>query len=129
MYLNCHTYYSLRYGILSIEELLEQASSNGIKTVALTDINNTMGIPEFIKKANQNGIKPIAGCEFRNSDQLLFIAIAKNREGLREINEFITDHNIEKRDYPILAPRFNNVEVVYPFGSIKCNELQKNQWI
>lgn len=127
MYLNCHSYYSLRYGILSIDELLHQAALLGIQELVLTDINNTMGIPEFIKKARQKGIKPIAGCEFRNTDRLLYIAIAGNREGLREINEFITEHNLEKKEYPFPAPYFNNVEVVYPFKSIECNELSKNR--
>jgi DNA polymerase III alpha subunit len=61
MYLNTHSYYSLRYGTLSIDELLDLAVLNGIETVALTDINTTMGIPELVKKAQQKGINPIAG--------------------------------------------------------------------
>ncbi len=30
MYLNCHTYYSLNYGVLSETELLELARSHGV---------------------------------------------------------------------------------------------------
>jgi DNA polymerase-3 subunit alpha len=73
MFLNCHSYYSLRYGILSIDELLDQAALLGIQELVLTDINNTMGIPEFIKKSRQKRIKPIAGCEFRNTDRFFIL--------------------------------------------------------
>lgn len=129
MYLNCHSYYSLRYGILSIDDLIGQASRFNIQSLALTDINTTMGIPEFISKAKKKGIKPIAGCEFRNDDQLLYLLLAKNREGLKEINEFLTVHNLEKKEYPEVAPDFLHVEVIYPLGSLPCSELYANRWI
>jgi DNA polymerase-3 subunit alpha len=41
MYLNCHTYYSFKYGTFGPEELLQEAKAKGIPTLALTDINNT----------------------------------------------------------------------------------------
>jgi DNA polymerase-3 subunit alpha len=129
MFLNCHSYYSLRYGIFSIDELIDQAALYGIRELVLTDINNTMGIPEFIKKANQKGIKPIAGCEFRNGDQLLYVAVARNREGLREINELLTQHNLSKTPYPNLAPDFSNVELVYPYGAIEPQQLKSHEYI
>jgi DNA polymerase III alpha subunit len=43
MYLNTHSYYSLRYGTMSPERVVEEALRNEIKALALTDINNTMG--------------------------------------------------------------------------------------
>jgi DNA polymerase-3 subunit alpha len=61
MYLNCHSYYSLRYGTLTIEELVQQAKQLNIKTLALTDINSSQGIMDFIKECNENDIQPIAG--------------------------------------------------------------------
>lgn len=39
MYLNCHSYYSLRYGTMSVEELVQKAKTAGAETIALTDIN------------------------------------------------------------------------------------------
>jgi len=77
MYLNSHTYYSLRYGTLSIDQLLEMAIACNVDTLALTDVNTSMGIPEFVKKAKMAGIQPIAGIEFRNEDELLFIGLAR----------------------------------------------------
>ena len=128
MYLNCHSYYSLHYGTLSIAELLDLAIQNDVQTIALTDINTTMGIPEFVKEAELKGIKPIAGCEFRNEDDLLFIGLAKNREGLKELNDWQTEHNLQKKTYPSYAPEFKHVFVIFPFGRKSISELRENEF-
>ena len=70
MLLNCHSYFSLRYGTLSIDELVEEALNNGVTTLGLTDINNSSGVPDFIKACHKAGIRPITGIEFRADDQL-----------------------------------------------------------
>jgi DNA polymerase-3 subunit alpha len=41
MYLNCHSYYSLRYGTITVERLSELAAAAGVQRLVLTDINNT----------------------------------------------------------------------------------------
>ena len=128
MYFNTHSYYSLRYGTLSIDELLDLAILNNQQSICLTDINTTMGIPELVKKAREKGLKPIAGCEFRNKDKLLFIGIARNRDGLRELNDFQTNHNLSQTVYPETAPEFKDVFVVYPFGRKRLNELRENEF-
>lgn len=128
MYLNCHSYYSLHYGTLTINELLDLAIQNGLDTIALTDINTTMGIPEFVMEAQKKGIKPIAGCEFRNEDELLFIGLAKNREGLKELNDWQTEHNLQGKAYPADAPEFKHGFVIYPFGRKSPEELRENEF-
>jgi DNA polymerase III alpha subunit (gram-positive type) len=60
MYLNNHSYYSLRYGTMSLEELVDTAVENGVKAMALTDINNSTGIMDFVRLASKAGIAPIA---------------------------------------------------------------------
>ena len=129
MYLNVRSYCSLCYGTISIENLVEQASRMHIPAMALTDINNTMGIVDFVFECKKYGIKPIAGCEFRNGDELLYVAIAINNEGFREINETLTQHNISKIPYNIDAPQWNNVAVIYPFGKRKITQLNDNEFI
>jgi DNA polymerase III alpha subunit len=47
MYLNCHSYYSLRYGTLSPEQLAAEAHRLGVRELALTDINNTSTYYQF----------------------------------------------------------------------------------
>lgn len=129
MYLNVHSYYSLCYGTLSIEKLVEQAATYHIDTLSLTDINNTAGVVDFVFECRKYGIKPVAGCEFRNGDELLYVAIAVNNDGFREINETLTWHNASKTPYPINAPQWNNVIVIYPFGKKNIVQLADNEYI
>jgi DNA polymerase III alpha subunit len=114
MYLNCHTYYSLRYGTIPIEELVEQAIRLGIKRLAVTDINNTSAIFDFVALCQKRGIEPVVGVEFRNANYLMYVCLAKNAEGFSEINQFMTEHNLAKKDYPLKAPLFENVFTIYP---------------
>ena len=128
MYLNCHSYYSLRYGTIPIERLIEVAKKNNVPTLALTDINNTMGTIDFVKECKDNGIKPIAGIEFRNKNKLLFTGIAINNKGFRELNDFLTWHNLNDSPLPPNAPVFNNSYVIYPFNSKPAKELRENEF-
>lgn len=128
MYLNVHSYYSLRYGTLSVEALVQQARSLGVAAIALTDINNTMGTIDFVKECRRFGIKPIAGVEFRQGDRLLYVGLARNNAGFRELNEMLTHHNLEGTPYPEQAPLFEHVYVVYPFGSRKPASLRENEF-
>lgn len=115
MILNAHSYYSLRYGTLSVDEIIDSAIKNHYDNIALTDINNTSGVLRFVKICFDKGIKPIVGAEFRKGDHLLFIAIAKNNEGFKEINELLTLSNLSGVPYPEL-PNFENCYVIYPYG-------------
>jgi len=129
MYLNTHSYYSLRYGTMSIEKLVEKAKEIGICALSLTDINNSTGILDFVKICNKNNIKAIAGIDFRDGNKHLFTAIAKNNAGFQEINECVSEHNILKKKFPEVAPDFNNVFIIYPFGEKKARELKENEFV
>jgi error-prone DNA polymerase len=130
MYLNCHSYYSLRYGTMPVEKLVAEALNNDIRSLVLTDINNTMGMMDFIGECRLVNIKPIAGVECRDKqNKLLYITIAKNNKGFREINEFLTRHNLEKTAFPSRAPDFSHVFVIYPFHSGIQGRLEENEFI
>jgi DNA-directed DNA polymerase III PolC len=130
MFLNCHSYYSLRYGTLPVEKLVAEALKNDISAMAMTDINNCMGIMDFIRECRLANIKPIAGIEFRDAqNRLLFIALARNNNGFREINEFLTLHNLEKTPLPPRAPAFEEVYVVYPFNNSIPIKPAENEFI
>ncbi len=116
MYLNVHSQYSLRYGTMSVDKLIEEAQAKGINQMALTDINNSTGIMEFMRKCNNKGIKHIAGMEFRRNKKLLYIGIARNREGMKELNDFLSAHNLEKKDLPDQAFLFKNAFILYPYS-------------
>ncbi|MFK5854679.1 MAG: DNA polymerase III subunit alpha [Bacteroidota bacterium] len=129
MYLNSHSYYSLRYGTYSIDNLVKEAAKQNIKALTLTDINNSSGIIDFVKACNSNGIKPIAGIEFRDGDELMFIGIAKNNKGFRELNDYMTAINLKEKNHSSIAPFFENVYVLYPFGKTKYGSLKSNEYI
>jgi len=123
MYLNCHTYYSLRFGTFSELELLELAKENHVKQLALTDINNTSACLNFVRKASEYGIKPVLGIDFRNGVDCCFIAIAKNNKGYQELNAFLSHHLHNNTKISQRAPKFDNAFVIYPFEKILLNEF------
>ncbi len=116
MYLNCHTYHSLRYGTLSPEQLVLKARQHGVRQLALTDINNTTAMPEFVKQCRKHEISPVAGVEFRRGDQLLYVVLARNPEGFLEINRFLSHHNLNKTPLPERFPVCENTFAIYPLG-------------
>ncbi|MCW5517131.1 DNA polymerase III subunit alpha [Muriicola sp. Z0-33] len=118
MYLNCHTYYSLRYGTLSELELLQLAKENQVTRLVLTDINNTSAALNFVRKAPEYDITPILGIDFRNGVAPCFVGIAKNNEGYQELNAFLSYHLHEEKELPSRAPYFENAYVVYPFENV-----------
>ncbi len=126
MYL-CHSYYSLRYGVLSPEELVSAALDMGISTLALTDINNSTAIPGFVSSCVKAGIKPVAGIEFRKGDRLLYTGIARNNEGFRELNDFLSGHNINKSPLPFPAPEFRQAYIIYPLDNRPERTLRENE--
>ncbi|WP_113653233.1 DNA polymerase III subunit alpha [Pedobacter namyangjuensis] len=127
MYINVHSRYSLRYGTMSIEKIVSEAIGHGITQLALTDVNNSTGVMEFFRECSDNGLKPIAGIEFRRDKKLLFIGIARNREGMKELNDFLTYHNLEQLELPDRAPAFSDAKVIYPFGYL--GELRSNEYL
>ena len=128
MYLNCHSYHSLRYGTIPLNELVQQAKECNVKAMALTDINTVTGIYDFIKQCKAVDIKPLVGIEFRQDNKLLFIGLAKNKDGIGEMCRLLTKHNFDKTPLPIYAPNFNNVFVIYPIENIPVI-LKENEFI
>lgn len=118
MFLNCHTYYSLRYGTFSVQELCELAKKNGVKQLALTDINNTSACLEFIKLNKQTDLKPLVGIDFRNGIDQQYVGIARNNEGYKQLNDHLSAHLHAKKDFENEAPLLPDCFVIYPFGKI-----------
>src|SRR5690606_15130161 len=129
MLLNVHSYYSLRYGTLNIEQLVKGLILNGYDTAVLTDINNSSAAFNFIKECRENGLNGLVGMEFRNADKLLFIGIAKNEEGFRELNELMTVANQKGSLLPLADPEFNHVFIVYPLEKRLSRSLRDYEYI
>jgi len=122
MYLNCHTYYSLRFGTFSEKELLRLAQENHVTQLVLTDINNTSACLNFVRLAPQYGVNPILGIDFRNGAVQCFVGIAKNNDGYLELNNFLSEHLHDKKELPSIAPNFEHAYVVYPFEKVVQND-------
>ena len=135
MYFNCKTYYSFRYGTFSTEELVAVAVENGITSLGLTNINSTCDVWAFVKHCQEVEIKPIVGVEIRNEDKLLYILLAANNNGLTCIHEFVSDHLINKKDFPETfsgVSLFNQYEdgfIIYPLYAKPLPELLPNERI
>ncbi len=129
MLLNCHTYYSYKYGALSIDELLAIAKKMGHECIALTDINSTSACINFIRAAPLHGIKPVVGIDFRNGAQQRYVGIARNNEGFRELNEHLTYHSHNGLPFADRAPAFQHAYVIYKRGAVPVNVLRDNEYI
>lgn len=116
MYLNCHSYYSLRYGTFSEENLLSLAKASSVKHLALTDINSTSASLNFLRLCSyEKTIHPIVGVDIRNGIEQLYVLLAKNNNGYQEINIFLSKHLEEKTEFPQTANFSNDVGIIYPF--------------
>ena len=113
MYLNCRSFHSLRYGTLSIEELVKQGAASGTKTLALTDINTVTGIYDFKSACHKAGIKPVVGMEMREDGKLHYITLARNSRGVGAICQLRTTHNLEETALPSVCPALPDTAVIY----------------
>jgi DNA polymerase-3 subunit alpha len=129
MYLNCKTNFSFRYGTFKTEELVAEAESLGVRSMAITNINNTCDVWDFIEHCKEAGIKPVAGVEIRNDATFLYILLAKNNAGLLEINSFLSQRISENTRFEKKYPPSENVYVVYALGALAADELRANEFI
>ncbi len=117
---------------MSPEDLLMQAVQKNIDCITLTDINNTSGVLDFVRLAKKHKVKPVVGIEFRNSNPgnaEVFIGIARNHEGFKELNDFLSYHLHNDLPFEERAPIFFNSFIVYSFQSAGKMELRENEFI
>ncbi|MBM3178153.1 MAG: DNA polymerase III subunit alpha [Bacteroidetes bacterium] len=137
MYLNCHSFFSFKYGTLGPENIFSEAKRLGIRKIALTDINSTAGVVEMLRICATHRQDPedpydlqiAAGVEFRNDDRLQYIAVAKNEDGFEEINRFLSKYDSIKKPFPDRAPYFKQVVIIYPIGRHQPGSLKDNEYI
>ncbi len=125
----CHSNYSLLYGTMQVEDVVATAAQLKIKTLLLADINNTSGCIDFARECQAVNIKPIVGTECRNGTEHLYTLIAKNWEGFKEINKFLSDCTLLQQPLPNASPNFVNVFVVYDTSKALHIALKENEFI
>ena len=129
MFINCHTCYSLKYGLLSPKELVSAAQKLGVRSLALTDINNTSCAYQFVDACRAQGIKPVLGVEFREENELLYVGIAKNDEGWKELCEWLTRHSLAGEPLPKIAPDWQHCYVIYRKLPKGVQHLNANEFV
>ena len=128
MFINCHSFHSLRYGTISVKELVQQFVELRIGVAALTDINCISGIYDFHRLCEKNNIRPVVGVDIRTDNKQHYICLAKNQSGIGEINRLLTQHHCEGNDFPLHHPNLPDVFVVYPLNNYP-EKLHRNEYI
>ena len=132
MFLNCHTYYSLRYGTFPEKELCELAKENEATAVALTDINNTSACLSFLKIAAEYDFKPLVGIDFRNGVEQQYVGLAKNKSGFKQLNDHLSAHLHVEKNFDKDAPELSDCFVIYPLEKVMRDEkwhFRENEFI
>jgi DNA-directed DNA polymerase III PolC len=112
---------------MSVEKLVDEAVKFHAEVIALTDINNSTAASDLVRECRRAGIRPVAGIEFRSSEKLLYISLARNNEGFRELNEFLTSHNLSGEPLPFPAPRFRQCYTIYALDGLPVRSLFDNE--
>lgn len=130
MFLNNHTYYSLRYGTISPKRLLNLAKENGFKNIVLTDINNTSACLDIVRLSKDYNLKSILGVDFRNKAKQQFIILAKNNNGFKNLNKYLSSLLTDDyKEVPNQAKQLSDTYVIYPFENNINFELLANEFI
>ncbi len=130
MLINTHSWFSLNHGVLSPEQVLQEAHALGLQQVALTDINCTAGWSDFFRLAAKYKVRPLAGIEFRTGPRLLYIGIARSNTGVHQLASLLTDHLLDGVELPERAPELDEAFIIYPFGAAHMPEkLRPTEYI
>jgi len=121
MLVNSHSYYSLRYGVLSPKEWLAFFESQPWPVMAITDINNTSACMTVLYLLRNHPKKrAVIGVDFRNGITPCYVALAKNWEGFRQINDHLSEHLHRKQRFSSRAPvaALKDAWIIYPLESL-----------
>jgi len=121
MLVNSHSYYSLRYGVLSPKEWLAFFESQPWPVMAITDINNTSACMTVLYLLRNHAKKrAVIGVDFRNGITPCYVALAKNWEGFRQINDHLSEHLHRKQRFSSRAPvaALKDAWIIYPLESL-----------
>ena len=130
MFVNNHTYYSLRYGTMSPDRLATLLVAMGASTLVHTDINSSSASLDMVRLAKQHQLKPVLGVDFRNGARQEFILLAKNNTGFKNCNQYLTSF-LHQTSYtiPTRCAQIPATFVIYPFQKDIDFELKTHEFI
>ena len=89
VHLNTHSVYSEMSGLLPVKKLIQLSKLNGMKSLALTDVNCLSGFINFVKYCNSMEVKPIAGANLIAKDEDI-IVLVENQIGYENLCRIIS---------------------------------------
>jgi DNA-directed DNA polymerase III PolC len=126
--LNIQSTYSLKYGILSPEEICLWTKEAGYALLPVTDINSTTAALSICLENQKLNRPTCMGVDIRNGIESCFLIIAKNNRGFHELNSFLSMHLHKQKEFPLRAPHFGNCWVIYQWGK-EPEKLNENEFI
>jgi len=103
--------YSFLYGVHKPDTLLDRASSLGIKTVSICDLNNLYGVHSFLENAKERNIRPIIGAALtveQKPTPHYIHCFVENRAGFSRLCEILSVRNKDTKNFnPISLLRDN----------------------
>ncbi|MEG2448168.1 MAG: DNA polymerase III subunit alpha [Bacilli bacterium] len=109
------TNYSLLSSLISVPKLIEIASLNHLKAVAITD-SNMFGVMEFISGCSKAKLKPVIGLEVV-VDNISILLYAKNYIGYKHLMKLSTIQSAKKLELTELSSLISDLIVVLPYKS------------
>src|SRR5947207_4011516 len=108
VHLDVRSFFSLKDGAFSPEELALRAAQLGMPAVAMTDRDGLYGAARFVSACRQVGVRPILGATLTlrdgASDDASIVVIAQDATGYANLCRLITDaHMLGERADPSLA--------------------------
>ncbi|MEK7609729.1 MAG: DNA polymerase III subunit alpha [Patescibacteria group bacterium] len=107
-HLHTHSHYSLLSALPKIDDLVGEAKSLGMTSLALTDNGNLYGAIEFYKTCKNRGIKPIIGVDFYvatrsrkdmqagiDNRRTRLVLLAMNETGYKNLIQLVTKSHLE----------------------------------
>ncbi len=108
VHLNVRSYFSMKDGAFSPEELARRASELGMRSVALTDTNGLYGVARFAAACRDLGVRPIFGATLTVRTRTLgdrrVVLLAKDAAGYGNLCRLLTTaHMTGERGDPALT--------------------------
>ena len=100
--------FSITRGLLTVDQIVDNAKRHSVPSVALTDKSNMFGLVKFFNKCEAAGIKPISGSSikliFEDDDNAFeLLCLAKTNVGHKNLMKIISSaHNNNSYSSPII---------------------------
>lgn len=104
VHLRTHTGYSMKDGIIDIDQALEKAKNDNMPALAVTDLHNVMAAVKFHQAARKAGVKPILGVDLtlkgldEKSPNSRFTMLVQSEAGYHNLNKILSRAYVEGKD-------------------------------